>query len=411
MEPVQLLQNKRIVLGVTGGIAAYKTATICSRLVQAGALVDVVMTGAAQKFIAPLTFQALTHRPVYTDMFDIPGGENIPHITLANAADLLLVAPASANTLGKLANGLADNLLTAIALATPAPILLAPAMETDMWQHPATQANVEKLRGWGVNFVGPAEGRLASGERGKGRMVEPDQVVGMARVVLGRQQDLAGRHVVVTAGGTREAIDPVRFISNHSSGKMGYAVAQTARDRGARVTLITTAALPDPFGVEIIRTDSAENMQQAVLKATQQADVLVMAAAVADFRPATTAKQKIKKKEGMERLTLEMVRNPDILASVAEQKSKGTGPRITVGFAAETEDLLANARSKLARKKLDLIAANDVTASDAGFAVDTNRVTLLGTDGLVEELPLLSKTAVAERIFDQVVTYLSQQEK
>lgn len=406
MTNIRVLQNKRIILGVTGGIAAYKSATVCSRLVQAGAFLDVVMTEAAQKFITPLTFQALTHRPIYSDIFDIPDGENIPHITLADAADLLLIAPATANTIAKLANGLADNLLLAIALATPASLLLAPAMETDMWQHRATQVNVQKIQDWGVTLVGPAEGRLASGAMGQGRMVEPDEIVGMVRVVLARQGDLAGRKVVVTAGGTREAIDPVRFVSNHSSGKMGYALAEVARDRGANVTLITTVNLPAPIGAEIINVDSAESMQEAVLNATPQADILVMAAAVADFRPATMAEQKIKKKSDTTGLTLEMVRNPDILAGVAEQKLGGSGPTVTIGFAAETEDLVANAQSKLERKKLDLIAANDVSASDAGFAVDTNRVTLLGADGSIEALPLMSKVDVAEAIFDRAATLL-----
>lgn len=409
MSLIKVLQHKRIVLGVTGGIAAYKAAVICSRLVQAGAAVDVVMTEAAQKFVTPLTFQALTHRPVYTDMFHMPAGQNISHITLADAADLLVIAPATANTLAKLAHGLADNLLAAVALATPAPLLLAPAMETDMWQHPATQANVEALRSWGASLVGPAQGRLASGATGTGRMVEPDEVVAMARVVLGRSGDLAGWRVVVTAGGTREAIDPVRFISNRSSGKMGYAVAEAARDRGAEVTLITSAGQPDPFGLRVIQVESAEQMGEAVLHATAEADLLVMAAAVSDFRPAQAAGQKIKKSaDSNEGLTLALVRNPDILAQVAAQKSAGYGPRLTVGFAAETEKLLANARSKLTRKKLDMIAANDVTASDAGFAVDTNRVTLLTGDGEIEALPLLSKTEVAEAILDKV-KFLRQQ--
>ncbi len=402
MSTVKVLQNKRIILGVTGGIAAYKAAAVCSQLVQGGALVDVVMTEAGQKFIPPLTFQALTHRPVYSDMFDIPPGENIPHIVLADTADLLLIAPATAHTLAKLAHGLADDLLAAIALATPAPLLLAPAMETDMWRHPATQANIEKLRAWGATIVGPAEGRLASGAMGQGRMVEPEEIVSAARIVLGRKGDLAGWRVVVTAGGTREAIDPVRFVSNHSSGKMGYSVATAARDRGANVTLITTVGLPDPFGVEVARVDSAEQMLAAVLQSTRQADLLVMAAAVADFRPATVAEQKIKKRGEAEGLTLELVRNPDILVEVAAQKAAGHGPRLTIGFAAETEDLLANARSKLERKKLDLIVANDVSTSDAGFAVDTNRVTLLAADGSVEALPLMSKAEVAERILDVI---------
>ena len=398
--------GKRIILGVTGGIAAYKAATVCSRLVQAGALVDVVMTEAAQKFISQLTFQSLTHRPIYTDMFHIPGGENIPHIVLADSADLLLIAPATANTIGKVANGLADNLLSAIALATPAPILMAPAMETDMWRHPATQRNVATLKGWGIEFIGPAAGRLASGAMGEGRLVEPDEIVAAAQMILARQGDLAGRTVVVTAGGTREAIDPVRFVSNHSSGKMGYAVAEAARDRGAQVTLITSANLPAPFGMAVVRVDSAQEMLDAVLTATDQATALIMAAAVADFRPLTVAEQKIKKRGDTEGLVLELVRNPDILAEVAARKATGTGPDITVGFAAETHDLLANAQEKLKRKRLDLIVANDVTATDAGFAVDTNRVTLLGTDGSIEETPLMTKREVAETILDRVARFL-----
>ncbi len=399
---IRVLADKRIILGVTGGIAAYKVATVASRLVQGGAQVEVVMTEAAQKFIAPLTFQALTHRPVYTDVFAIPAGENIPHVSLAGAADLLLVAPASANTMARLAHGLADNLLAAIALATTAPLLLAPAMETHMWQHPATQANVERLQERGAVMVGPAAGRLASGEEGPGRMAEPQEIVETARLLLARQGRMAGWQVVVTAGGTREPIDPVRFVSNYSSGKMGYAVAEAARDRGASVTLVTTAARPDPVGVAVVRVESARQMLQAVLEAVRQADLLVMAAAVADFRPETEARQKIKKQAGQESLVLPLVRTPDILAQVAEQKAAGYGPRLSVGFAAETEELIANARRKLERKRLDLIVANDVTAADAGFSVDTNRVSLLAADGSVVELPLLSKLEVAEAILDHL---------
>ncbi len=401
--PLKLFDHKQIILGVTGGIAAYKAAMVCSRLVQAGAMVEVVMTESAQRFITPLTFQALTHRPVRTDLFDL-SGDNIPHIALADKADLLLIAPATANTIAKLAHGLADNLLLAIALATPAPILLAPAMETDMWQHPITQANVERLRQLvkQINIIGPATGRLASGGTGAGRMVEPEEIIGLAGTILARHGDLAGWDIVVTAGGTREAIDPVRFISNHSSGKMGYAIATAARDRGAKVTLITTAALPDPFGLKIIKVNSAEQMKEAVLVATRQADVLIMAAAVADFRPQVVAEQKIKKQSHTESLALNLIRNPDILAEVAKQKADGHGPRMTIGFAAETEELLANAQLKLANKKLDLIVANDVTATDAGFGVDTNRVTLLAADGSIEELPLMSKQAVAEAILDKL---------
>lgn len=401
-----VLANKRVVLGVSGGIAAYKAAMLCSRLVQAGAQVEVVMTEAAQKFIAPLTFQALTHRPVYTDMFHIPEGENIPHIALADTTDLLLIAPATANTLGKIANGLANDLLSAIALATPAPLLLAPAMETDMWQHPATQSNVAKLQGWGAALVGPAEGRLASGATGPGRLAEPEVILEMARVVLARQGDLAGRRVVVTAGGTREAIDPVRFVSNYSSGKMGYAIALAARDRGAAVTLISSAALPAPLGLEVVPVDSARAMLAAVLDATDQADALIMSAAVADFRPVNVAEQKIKKKGETEGMVLELTRNPDILAEVALRKRDTGFPRVTVGFAAETQDVLANAQTKLERKRLDFIVANDVTAADAGFAVETNRVTILATDGSQTALPLLTKREVAEEILDRVAKLL-----
>ena len=409
MSIVKILQHKRIVLGVTGGIAAYKSASVCSQLVQGGALVDVVMTEAAQKFIPPLPFQALTHRPIYSDIFDIPASQNIPHIALADAADLLLVVPATANTLAKIANGLADNLLTAIALASRAPILLAPAMEADMWQHPATQANLHRMETWpNLFFVGPAEGRLASGATGQGRLVEPDEVVGMVRTILGYTGELANTEVVVTAGGTREAIDPVRFVSNYSSGKMGYALADAARDRGARVTLITTASLPAPTGVRIIKVDSAASMQDAVLAAINGNGVLIMAAAVADFRPASIAGQKIKKKADTAGLALEMVRNPDILEAVAHQKAAGSGPRLTVGFAAETEDLVRNAKAKLARKNLDLIAANDVTAADAGFTVDTNRVTLVDAAGATEALPLMSKVEVAEAILDRVAELLKR---
>jgi phosphopantothenoylcysteine decarboxylase/phosphopantothenate--cysteine ligase len=402
---MNLLPGKRILLGVSGGIAAYKAAALSSRLVQGGALLDVVMTEAARQFITPLTFQALTQRSVYTDMFAIPAGENIPHIKLAKEADLLIIAPATANTLAKLAVGLADNLLTAVALATDAPLLLAPAMETGMWGHQATQANVATLVERGATIVGPATGHLASGRSGAGRMAEPDEIVEMAQVVLARGGVLAGRRVVVTAGGTREPIDPVRLITNRSSGKMGYALALSARDRGAQVTLIATLTpWPEPLGVEVVRVETALQMRQAVLDALPGSDALVMAAAVADYRPETAAQQKIKK--GEESLTLRLVRNPDILAEVAGEREATGHPRVVVGFAAETANLLENARAKLEKKRLDLIVANDVSAADSGFAVDTNRVTLLSADGGVEALPLLSKAEVAERVMDKVAGLL-----
>ncbi len=407
---IPVLKDRRITLGVTGGVAAYKAAFLASRLTQAGAIVDVVMTKAATRFVTPLTFQAVTRRAVYTDMFELTAGERpdevqIPHIALAKSADLLLIAPATGNTLAKLAQGLADNLLTAIALATPVPFLIAPAMESDMWANPVTQANAATLRERGAIFVGPGAGHLASGAEGVGRMSEPEEILEMVRVVLGQAGDLAGRRVVISAGGTREAIDPVRFISNHSSGKMGYALALAARDRGAQVTLVTApTCLPDPVGVETVHVESAADMRDAVLSASDGADALVMAAAVADYRPLERAGQKIKKTEG--ELILQLGRTPDILAEVARLREAGRGPQVAVGFAAETQDLLANARAKLERKRLDLVAANDVSAAGAGFGVDTNRVTLLSPDGGVEALPLMSKDEVAHRIWDRVCQLL-----
>lgn len=399
------LQNKRIVLGITGGIAAYKSASLTSKLVQGGALVDVVMTEAAQKFVTPLTFQALTHRRVYTNLFELPSDENIPHIALADQADLLLIAPATANTLAKIANGLANNLLTAIALATPTPILVAPAMETDMWEHPATQANMARLTEWGTHVVGPAEGRLASGAMGRGRMVEPELILDTIRYLLAKTGDMAGKRVVITAGGTREPLDPVRYITNRSTGRMGYALAETARDRGAQIILISTANLPLLTGVELVSVNTAAEMKEAVLTYITKTDALVMAAAVADYRPANLAQHKIKKSD--DDLTLPLARTDDILQAVAAQRSKVGWPKCVVGFAAETGDLLKNAAEKIARKNLDFIVANDVSRSDAGFAVDTNQVTILNADGSVKHLPLMSKIEVAEQVWDRVVKRLS----
>jgi phosphopantothenoylcysteine decarboxylase/phosphopantothenate--cysteine ligase len=397
---IRVLRDKHVLLGVTGGIAAYKAAFLASRLTQAGALLDVVMTEAAIRFVAPLTFQAVTQRSVYTDLFDLASDPNsyevqIPHIALAQVADLLLIAPATGNTLAKLAHGLADNLLTNIALATSAPLLIAPAMESNMWAHPATQANIATLVEQGATLVGPTAGHLASGAEGAGRMSEPEQILEAARAVLGRGGDLEKRRVVVSAGGTYEAIDPVRFISNRSSGKMGYALALAARDRGAQVTLVSApSTLPDPVSVKTVHVESAAQMRDAIL----------IAAAVADYRPAEMAGQKIKKAE--EGLTLQLTRTSDILAEVARLRELGHGPKVVIGFAAETEDLLTNAREKLERKRLDLIAANDVSATDAGFAVDTNRVTLLAADGTVDALPLMSKEEVAHEIWDRVANLL-----
>ncbi|MBE9507523.1 MAG: bifunctional phosphopantothenoylcysteine decarboxylase/phosphopantothenate--cysteine ligase CoaBC [Chloroflexi bacterium] len=420
MESIPLLRDKRILLGVTGGIAAYKICTLASRLTQAGAQVDVVMTEAATRFVTPLTFQSLTGRPVYTSMWgalDAAVGEDailsthVVHVGLAEAADLMLIAPATANTMAKLAHGLADNLLTTLALATRCPTLLVPAMDVEMWAHPATQANVATLQERGrttnarVYLAGPARGRMASGLEGKGRMVEPDEILGHIRLVLGREGSLAGRRAVVTAGPTREPLDPVRFLSNPSSGRQGFALAQAALDRGATVTLITGPThLPTPVGAERINVTTVQEMHDVVLPAVEQADVLLMAAAPADYRSTAAAPQKIKKGKGD--LTLRLARTPDILSSVAVRWAETRYPRVVVGFAAESENLLENARAKLVAKNMDLIVANDIIASDSGFNAGTNRVVILDRDGGTEKLPLMSKAAVAEAILDRVQSLL-----
>jgi phosphopantothenoylcysteine decarboxylase/phosphopantothenate--cysteine ligase len=390
-----ILKEKSVVLGVTGGIAAYKAAALCSHLVKAGAVVDVILTEAAREFVAPLTFQALTHRPVVTGMFTLLAETDIGHVSLARRADLLIIAPTTANTIAKLAAGLADNMLTTTALATQAPILLAPAMESQMWTNPLTQANVDRLcQLRDVTLVGPGEGRLASGASGVGRMAEPQEILDAACWVLARHGPLAGRRVVVTAGGTREPLDPIRFLGNRSSGQMGYALARAARDRGAQMTLISTTGQAAPFGVHLVMVETASQMCDAVLGALAGADVLVMAAAVADYRPATTAAHKIKK--GENGLTLDLVHTPDILVQVAQARR---ADQVVVGFAAETENLLENARHKLQRKRLDLIVANDARQA-MGSA--TNQVTLISADGSVGELPLLPKDEVADRVLDRV---------
>ncbi len=403
METIPLLTNQRILLGVSGGIAVYKACTVASHLTQAGAEVDVVMTEAATRFVTPLTFEALTGRPAYVDMWR-RAGEGLPthiaHVGLAHAADLLLIAPATANTLAKLAHGLADNLLSTLALAATCPLLAVPAMDMGMWVHPATQANADLLRARGVHFAGPARGRMASGLEGEGRMIEPDEILGHVRRVLGMTGPLAGRHVVVSAGPTREPIDPVRFISNPSSGRQGFALAQAAVDRGAAVTLVSgPVPLSTPVGVTRVDVTRADEMLAAVLQASASADLLLMAAAVGDYCPPVAAAQKIKKQAAG--LTLALQRTPDVLAAVAAHRAASGYPRVVVGFAAETEELLANAQAKLAAKGLDLIVANDVSAADAGFATATNRVLLVDRGGRIEELPLLAKSAVAEAILDR----------
>ena len=404
-EAIRLLAGKRIILGVTGSIAAYKAADLASKLTQADVLVDVVLTEAAQRFVTPLTFQAVTGRPVYTDLWQA-GSAGLPthiaHVGLGEGADALLIAPCSANTLAKLAQGLADDLLSVTALAARCPLILAPAMDGGMYEHPATQANVQTLLQRGAALIEPAWGRFASGLEGRGRLSEVPVLIGHLRHILGAYWGmLAGRRVVVTAGGTREAIDPVRYVGNHSSGKQGYAVAQAALDVGAQVTLVSSASLPTPVGAQLVSVESAAEMLEAVLDALPQADALIMAAAVADFRPQQVADHKIKKSVD-EGLTLTLKRNPDILLRVAEARASTGWPRVVVGFAAESHDLLANAQAKLNAKRLDLLVANNISAPDGGFAVDTNRVVLLRPAQPPEELPLLSKQAVAERIIDEV---------
>jgi len=409
MEPIPVFLNKKIILGVTGSIAAYKAADLASKLHQAGAQVDVILTEAAARFVTPLTFQSVTGRPAHTDLWAASAEAHIAHVALAEQADLLLIAPATADTLAKLAHGLADNLLTVTALAARCPVLVAPAMDGGMFGHAATQANLETLAARGVGVLGPAEGRMASGLVGLGRMLEPEELFGRVRLALAKSGPLAGRRVVVSAGGTQEPIDPVRFISNRSSGKQGYALAQAALDRGAQVTLITApTALPWPAGAEGVLVHTAQEMAEAVLLACAQADALLMAAAVADFRPAVVAEHKLKK-SAVPEIVLE--KTVDILSAVAEARAHSPThrPTVVVGFAAESQNLLDNARDKVTRKRLNLIVANNISAADAGFGVDTNRVTLIDSAGGVEELPLLTKAQVADIIINRVEQWLAPQ--
>jgi phosphopantothenoylcysteine decarboxylase/phosphopantothenate--cysteine ligase len=394
-----VLQSKRIVLGVTGGIAAYKVADLASKLVQAGALVDVIMTAGAQRFVTPLTFQAITKRPVRTDIFADWLGEDTGHVGLAHNADLLVVAPATANSLARLALGLSDDLLCAVYLSTRAPVLLVPAMESGMYLHPATQAHLTTLKERGATVMQPGEGHLASGATGIGRLPEVPEIISTIRRTLGSNGALAGRRVVVTAGGTQEPLDPVRYIGNRSSGKMGYAIAEAAFYSGADVTLISgPVALSPPHGINLVKVGSAREMEQAVREAVQGADALVMAAAVADYAPREVSEQKIKKTG--EILSIDLARNPDILGNLAALDL----PRLVrVGFAAETEQLIENARGKLEKKKLDMIVANDAVSS---IGQDTSKLTLLYRDGSAEELSPLPKEDSAAIIVERLASLL-----
>ncbi len=400
-----IFTSKHILLGITGSIAAYKAAELASRLTQEGAQVDVILTPAAERFVAPLTFQSVTGRKAFTEA-ELWGGEaHVLHVGLGHSADLLVIAPCTANTIARLAHGIADDLLTITALAARCPIIIAPAMDVGMYTHPATQENIRLLNERGLHFAGPGEGRMASGLTGKGRMLEPAELLGHMRLILGKNGKLAGRKVVVTAGGTQEPIDPVRVITNRSSGKQGYALAQAALDAGAQVTLITApTALSAPVGARLIEVRTAAEMLEAVLAESAGVDALLMAAAVADFRPKKAAENKLKKQDGI--LQIELEAAPDILETVAGQKSRKNRPCLVVGFAAESRDLVKNASAKLSSKKLDMIVANDITAPDSGFAVNTNRVTLLFKDAKVESLPLMSKAEVAEVILERVAGML-----
>jgi phosphopantothenoylcysteine decarboxylase/phosphopantothenate--cysteine ligase len=390
-----MLKNKTIILGITGGIAAYKAADLASKLTQAGAKVETVMTEAATKMITPLTLRNLTHRPVVTDMFEPASEWSEQHIALAEAADAVIIAPATANTISKLAAGIADNILGCVVLATKAPVIIAPAMNDDMYRNAVTQENIGKLKARGFTIIEPEYGRLASGKMGKGRLPETAKLIGEIERVLGQKRDFEGKHIVVTAGGTREPIDPVRHIGNRSSGKMGYALAEAARERGAEVTLVSAnVSLAEPNGVQITKVQTAAEMKKAVAGAVKKADALLMAAAVADYQPEKSARMKIKK-ESAQGLTLKLVKTPDIISEVR-------GDFIKVGFAAESENIVANAKKKLRTKGLDMVVANDITEPDAGFDVDTNRVVIIDKKGKSEELPLMSKREVADRVLDRV---------
>jgi phosphopantothenoylcysteine decarboxylase/phosphopantothenate--cysteine ligase len=394
------VHGRRIVLGVTGGIAAYKAVEVCRRLVDGGAHVSPVLTEGAQRFVGAVTFSALASEPAKTSIFD--DDDPIPHTTLGQSADVIVVAPATARLLGAYAAGISDDLLTATLLATRAPVIVCPAMHTEMWEHPAVQDNLRTLAERGVVVVPPESGRLAGGDVGAGRLADPAAIVSAVERVLA-PDDLGGLHLLVTAGGTREAIDPVRFIGNRSSGKQGHALAEEAIARGAKVTLITAAHQPVPAGVEAIPVVTAAEMEDAVLLHSDAADVIVMAAAVADFRPVQAASRKIKKQGGVPAIELEPT--PDILAGLGSRKRPD---QVLVGFAAETDDLEVHAADKLARKGLDLIVANDVSAAGVGFEHDTNAVTLLDAEGGSREVTLTSKREVARAILDAVAERLGR---
>lgn len=399
------LAGKRIIVGVSGGIAAYKAVEVCRRLYDAGAHVVPVLTDDALRFVGALTFSALSSESARTSLWNDPSGDPSPHTTLGKSADLVLVAPATARLIGRYTAGISDDLLTALLLATRAPVLLAPAMHTEMWEHAAVQANIITLRERGVQLVGPGVGALASGDFGAGRMADPSVIVDAARALFessARIADLEGVRIVISAGGTREAIDPVRFIGNRSSGKQGYAIAQEAAKRGAAVTIVSTVSLPAPPNSVVVKVENAAEMADAMGSAAKESDVVIMAAAVADFRPANVAGQKIKKDGGVPQVILEPT--VDILAGLGAAKRPG---QMLVGFAAETEDLARHAIAKLRRKNLDLIVANDVSAPNVGFEHETNAVTIFDASGGAQTVALGSKSVIANALLDRIVAFRS----
>jgi phosphopantothenoylcysteine decarboxylase/phosphopantothenate--cysteine ligase len=393
-----------VVLAVTGSIAVYKMVELARRLVQAGATVQVVMTKSAAEFVTPLTFQALTHRPVEIEMFAMQDERAAGHVAMGHRADVVVVAPATAHVLARLAHGFSDDLVATTVLATSAPVIVAPAMETHMWQNAATQANVTALRARGVRVIDPETGPLASGDVGPGRLASLERIESAIDDALGMSQGLTGRSVVVTAGPTLEAIDPVRFVSNRSSGKMGYAIAAAARDAGAEVTLITgPTALVPPAGVRTFQVESADDMKDAVLAHLPRADAVIMAAAVADYRPVERVTTKLKKKDLGSEMTIRMTENPDLLKAIVAARRPGT---VVIGFKAETGDATAEAGRMLRDKKLDLVVANDVADPHSGFGSDDDQVAFVSADG-VEKLPLLKKTEVARRLVEKLAERLA----
>ncbi|MFF1464606.1 bifunctional phosphopantothenoylcysteine decarboxylase/phosphopantothenate--cysteine ligase CoaBC [Streptomyces sp. NPDC058330] len=399
------MEKPKVVLGVSGGIAAYKACELLRRLTESGHDVRVVPTASALNFVGAATWSALSGHPVSTEVWD--GVHEVPHVRIGQGADLVVVAPATADMLAKAAHGLADDLLTNTLLTARCPVVFAPAMHTEMWEHPATQENVATLRRRGAVVIEPAVGRLTGVDTGKGRLPEPGEIFEVCRRVLDRgpaERDLAGRHVVISAGGTREPLDPVRYLGNRSSGKQGYALARTAVARGARVTLVeANTGLPDPAGADVLRAGTAVQLREAVLKAAADADVVVMAAAVADFRPAAYATGKIKKKDGQEPAPVALVRNPDILAEVAGERARPG--QLVVGFAAETDDVLANGRAKLRRKGCDLLVVNEVGERKT-FGSEENEAVVLGADGSETPVPYGPKEALADVVWDLVTARL-----